>query len=119
MLAVVENRLEQPVGSGGEVFARHTRCTVAVLDVLEIALSECSAEEPVLLLRRGSVYFLIVLAFVFIEDSITLVVVALADKPGEYTGTGRVIGVSNAAILTLAVEGGNVVPRNGSPVADP
>jgi hypothetical protein len=117
MLAVIKDNFEEPVGSGREVFARHTRGTVAVLDVLEIALSEFSAEEPVFLLWRCSVYVLVVLAFVFIENSIALVVVALADKPGEYTG--RVVGVGNAGILALAVEGGDVVLGNGPPVADP
>ena len=50
----------------------------------------------------------VVFGWVLVDDGVALVVVALANEPGEYVAL--VLRVKNARVLGLAVEGGDVVP---------
>ena len=102
VFAIVEHHFEEPVASQSEVFAGRAWCAIAVADVLQVALRECTGDQPVSLLRRRAVYAGAVLGFVCIEDGIALIVAALTNEPCEDAGwIGR---VNDSGIVAIAVE---------------
>ncbi len=118
VFTVVEDHLEQPVGSLGQVFVRFARSAVAVFDALEVAVRRAALIGSVLLVRLRQIdvrrILTLILVYILVEDRISLVVVALADQPAKHA---RLIGrVGDPAICRLAVECGDVVPGDRAPM---
>ncbi len=75
MLAVIENQLEQPVGSATQIFIRCSRLAISVANALQIALRKRPALEPVDLVSGGGINPGSILRFIRIENGIAFIVV--------------------------------------------
>ena len=88
MLAVVEDDFEKPFGwqCGARLVLsedREMRRAVAVLDALQVAIGDARLFRTVPLVGLGRVNGVRVFVLVAVDDRVTLIVVALADEPGE------------------------------------
>src|SRR5262249_2115666 len=92
------------------------RRAIAVLDALEVAISRAYA---VALVGLCAIDVVVVLLGVLVDDSVALVVVALADQPAEDTsGMLRIRGrrVEDSGLRSLTVKRRDVVTRDQTPV---
>ncbi len=79
VLAIIEDCFKEPVAAPAQIFHGLTRCEVSVLDALEIAVSRTSLIGAVVFTGLGQINSLGVFRFVFVADSVALVIVTLAD----------------------------------------
>ena len=92
---------------------RADRVCVAVADTLEVAISAARQVTTVGFVQLGGGNLLRVLSLVAVDNEIALVVVALADKPGE--DTRRIGWVDDAALRRLSIPGRDIVSGDRPP----
>ena len=112
-LAVIERDLEQP-RQLRDIGFDEARRLVAVADAREIAIGRARQVAAVAFAGHRQVDRRRVFGNVVVDDAVALVVAALADQPTE--DAGRILGVRDAALRGLAIEGRDVVPGDRAPV---
>ncbi len=126
MLAIVEDDLEHPAGSGNLGRGQKRRSpalavqqgdAIAIADVFEVAIDlapRVGIAAAVGLMGLSQVEIRPIFGLIVVEDGVAAVVARLADEPGEDApGVGR---VGDARITVRAVESEDVVLGNRAPV---
>ena len=120
MLAIIQHDFKQPVGKQGWIrdlpLSIAVGGLVAVLDAFQIALGKLTGDQPVVFLMRAAIDIFLILRLVLVKDGVAFVVMALTNQLLKYSG--RICGIADTGIFTLAVDRSDIIFGDGSPMAD-
>ncbi len=115
MFAIVENDLEEPIATLGEVFFSHIGRLGPVANALDITIDEWRITVlTIALIRRRKIYVGRIFGFVFVNDDISFIVIRSFQKPFE--NPGCILGIRDPAVWVLTINAGNIVLGSCPPV---
>src|SRR5437588_6581531 len=105
MFTVIEDQLETPVAWQCNrrfgIQIREIGCAVPIKEMFEIAVGGTGRVRSIVLVGLGEINSIRIFQFVLINNHVALVVIALADQPGE--DAGGISWVGDPALRGLAV----------------